>query len=256
MTSTMAVIASAAILAGALWASPALAQRGDFRIRHQVTGGPHTRHHVAGGPHTRHQVTGGRHPSMPAHPIATPPGPSRLGHSHPGFGHHHHHGGHGKRWLGGSGPIVLYSPGYAYASPGYAYGSPVYPDASSYYGYDSAPASSYAPTYAWTPSSSVAVAPPPMPTVVEHETGRYELRGDGTTAPYRWVWIPNPPATPPVPAPPAAVTAQPPPPPRDEPQPRRSTLYRWTDRDGVVHLTDNASSVPPEYRAKAGAPSL
>src|SRR2546427_5342754 len=38
-----------------------------------------------------------------------------------------------------------------------------------------------------------APAPPPMPSVVEYPHGRYELRGDGVTAPYAWVWIPNPP---------------------------------------------------------------
>jgi hypothetical protein len=35
------------------------------------------------------------------------------------------------------------------------------------------------------------------PTVVYYPHGRYELRGDGTTTPYQWVWIPNPPAAPP-----------------------------------------------------------
>ena len=256
MTSTMAVIASATILASALWATPALAQRGDLRIRHQVTGGNHARHQVTGGGHhTRHQVMGGHQPSMPAHPIATPPGPGRPGHPHGGFGHHHHRGfaKHGF----GSGPIVLYSPGYAYGYPSYGYGGPVYPDASASYGYDPAPAYSYAPSYSYTPSPSVSVAP--MPTVIEHPTGRYELRGDGITSSYRWVWIPNPPSTPPAatppapPAPPAAAERATPAP--AEP-PRRSTLYRWTDREGVVHLTDNISSVPPEHRAKAQLPSL
>ena len=33
--------------------------------------------------------------------------------------------------------------------------------------------------------------------VVEHDGGRYELRGDGMAVPYRWVWIRNPPAGPP-----------------------------------------------------------
>ena len=256
MTSTMAVIASATILAGALWASPALAQRGDFRIRHQVTGGPHTRHQVAGGPHTRHQVTGGRHPSMPAHPIATPPGPSRPGHSHPGFGHHHHHGGHGKRWLGGSGPIVLYSPGYAYASPGYAYGSPAYPAPRATTGTTRRPPPRTRPPTPgrprarspWLPRRCRPWSSTRPDATSSAGTGR-RLRTGGCgfrILPRHRRSRPRP----------AAVTAQPPPPPRDEPQPRRSTLYRWTDRDGVVHLTDNASSVPPEYRAKAGAPSL
>ncbi len=29
-----------------------------------------------------------------------------------------------------------------------------------------------------------------------------------------------------------------------------SDLYQWTDRDGVVHITDSLESVPQEYRAK------
>ena len=189
---------------------------------------------------------------MPSHPIATPPGWSRPGHSHGGFGHHHHHGKFAKRGFG-SGPIVLYSPGYAYGYPSYAYGGPVYPDASASYGYDPTPAYSYAPSYSYTPSSSVAVTPP-MPSVIEHPTGRYELRGDGATTPYRWVWIPNPPSTPPAASPPAPPAVAAPPAPA-EPA-RRTTLYRWTDREGVVHLTDNISSVPPEHRAKAQLPSL
>jgi len=27
-----------------------------------------------------------------------------------------------------------------------------------------------------------------------------------------------------------------------------SALFRWTDKDGIVHVTDNLGSVPPEYR--------
>jgi len=30
--------------------------------------------------------------------------------------------------------------------------------------------------------------------VVQYANGRYELRGDGVTTPYQWVWIPNPPS--------------------------------------------------------------
>jgi hypothetical protein len=36
-----------------------------------------------------------------------------------------------------------------------------------------------------------------MPNVVFFPHGRYELRGDGITMPYVWVWIPNPPSAPP-----------------------------------------------------------
>jgi hypothetical protein len=34
------------------------------------------------------------------------------------------------------------------------------------------------------------VSPPPAPAVVQYAGGRYELRGDGVSAPYRWDWIP------------------------------------------------------------------
>jgi Domain of unknown function (DUF4124) len=85
---------------------------------------------------------------------------------------------------------------------------------------------------------------------VEFPTGRYELRGDGVTSPYQWVWIPNPPSAPP----PDPVA--PPPTPTLAPQPvtpRRSpmTVYRWTDDDGVTTLTDNLDLVPTRYRAQA-----
>lgn len=49
---------------------------------------------------------------------------------------------------------------------------------------------------------TVAPPPPPMPTVIQYPHGRYELRGDGTTTLYHWVWIPNPPPPPPAAAPP------------------------------------------------------
>ena len=47
--------------------------------------------------------------------------------------------------------------------------------------------------------------PPSLPTVVQYPHGRYELRGDGWTTAYHWVWIPNPP--PPPPAPPVAPSS-------------------------------------------------
>ena len=65
----------------------------------------------------------------------------------------------------------------------------------SYYG----PPLSYRPPAGYaTPASTVSVAPAQTtPTVVQFATGRYELRGDGVSTPYRWVWIPNPLAPPP-----------------------------------------------------------
>ncbi|HEY3307999.1 MAG TPA: DUF4124 domain-containing protein [Desulfuromonadaceae bacterium] len=29
-----------------------------------------------------------------------------------------------------------------------------------------------------------------------------------------------------------------------------AATYRWTDRQGVIHYTDNPASIPPEYRNK------
>ncbi len=43
----------------------------------------------------------------------------------------------------------------------------------------------------------------PAPTVIHYPHGRYELRGDGVTVAYHWVWIPAVPPPPP-PPPPAA----------------------------------------------------
>jgi hypothetical protein len=83
------------------------------------------------------------------------------------------------------------------------------------------------PTYVlpYTPpvNNTFSMSPPssPTPSVVEFPTGRYELRGDGITEPYRWVWIPKPPTTPP------AKPSSPVPPTSGEPEPTRHTaLYR------------------------------
>src|SRR5216110_1353325 len=35
------------------------------------------------------------------------------------------------------------------------------------------------------------------PGVINYPHGQYELHGDGVAAPYTWVWIPNPPSSPP-----------------------------------------------------------
>jgi hypothetical protein len=87
-----------------------------------------------------------------------------------------------------------------------------------------------------------------MQTVIEFPNGRYELRGDGITTPYRWVWIPNPPTSPPADEAPPAPSVTPPAP--AEPA-RRIDVYRWTDDEGVVHLTDRWEKVPEAYRTKA-----
>ncbi len=51
-------------------------------------------------------------------------------------------------------------------------------------------------------SPTTVVVTPPARTAT-YAGGRYELRGNGTTVPYYWVWIPagaNPPAPPPPPS--------------------------------------------------------
>jgi len=109
---------------------------------------------------------------------------------------------------------------------------------------------SYAPAPAYTPPVVIALAPPPppVPSVIEYPTGRFEMRGDGNTSPYQWVWIPNPPAAPPTPPPPPAPRA----PLAAEPSSSRpSQLYRWIDEDGVANWTDAWDSVPERYRAQA-----
>ena len=113
-----------------------------------------------------------------------------------------------------------------------------------------------APVVAQAPVA--AVPPAPMETVVEYATGRYELRGDGITTPYVWVWIPRPPAGPP-PPPAQAPPAQAPPaePPASssgsggDRSARVGDVYRWTDENGVTTWTDRLSRVPERFRSQA-----
>ena len=103
----------------------------------------------------------------------------------------------------------LFGP-YFYPRPVYA--APVYSPPVMY-----SPPVVYSPPTVYTVPSQVVVvrpAPPPFPTVVQYPHGRYELRGDGVTTAYLWVWIPNPPPPPPV-APPPPGAAPPPPPPSE-----------------------------------------
>ena len=147
---------------------------------------------------------------------------------------------------------VIASPVIVGAPPVEAYAPDDYYDAS---GYDNPPddPAVYNPPVVYTQpvASPVPAAPPPPPTpnVVQYETGRYELRGDGITTPYTWVWIPNPPPPPPS-GPPIAATPGGPSV-ADAPFARSSQLYRWTDEQGVVHLTDRLDSVPRQYRTLA-----
>jgi hypothetical protein len=138
--------------------------------------------------------------------------------------------GHAKRFGVIAPPVVTYAVP-SYAAPVYAPPPPVY----------------YPPVYTPAPPA-YSYAPPPMQTVIEFPNGRYELRGDGITTPYRWVWIPNPPTSPPADEAPPAPSVTPPAP--AEPA-RRIDVYRWTDDEGVVHLTDRWEKVPEAYRTKA-----
>lgn len=141
-----------------------------------------------------------------------------------GNGYGYGYGGYGSSYI-------------AYGTPGYAtplYAPPAYEPPPAY-----VPAP---PTYA--PPASYA--PPATETVIEFPSGRWELRGDGVATPYRWVWVPNPPAAPPSgSAPDRAPRAT------AAPEPTRPMeFFRWTDDAGVVHLTDRLDKVPEAYRAK------
>jgi hypothetical protein len=99
------------------------------------------------------------------------------------------------------------------------------------------------------PASPVAVAAPPatppLPRVVEHPTGRYELRGGGTATPYEWVWIPNPP-----PVPPPAAAAPTPADQSPAAPAARGETYRWTDGEGTTYLTNRLEGVPEAFRPR------
>lgn len=116
--------------------------------------------------------------------------------------------------------------------------------------YNPAPAAAQPATQpaVYEPLSAVPIpsTPPPAPQgVVEYEGGRYELRGDGMTTAYRWVWIPNPP-----PGPPGASSMRAPESGELAPA-RRGTVYRWLDDQGALHMTDRWQSVPQRYREQA-----
>jgi len=165
-------------------------------------------------------------------------------HSFRGFrGRDHHHQHHHRRALphrpffhGFSSPSVIVT------SPLVVTPAPVY-----------APPPLYAPPVYYAPPAYA----PPIPRVVEFPTGRYELRGDGVTSPYVWVWVPNPPAAPPLPPAPAAPPGEVP----DAGAARRApgrpaVTYRWTDENGVTTWTDSLEKVPARFRAEAGQSAL
>lgn len=183
---------------------------------------------------------------------------SGRGHGSGFNGHHHHFGS--RRFVRPFVPFAFAAaPAVVYAAPYYAYGPPAYYDPPVYY----PPPTYYSPppTY-YSPPRGGGISVAPMETVIQYPHGRYELRGDGVAAPYRWVWIPNPPPPPPVaPPPPAEPPAAPPMPPSNgsnggngHAPARQSQLYRWTDGAGVVHWTDRLDAVPEQYRARAKQP--
>ena len=136
------------------------------------------------------------------------------------------------------GSFIVFAPPFWYGPDPYYYPPAAYDPGPGY----------VPPTY-----GTASLSPPPaMPGVVQYPTGRYELRGDGFTRPYQWVWIPNPPAAPPPPVPPAVQPAPSGPPASTKPEPPgNTTVYRWTDAQGVVHFTDRLDTVPPRYRTQA-----
>ena len=120
----------------------------------------------------------------------------------------------------------------------------------------SGPALAVSAPYVYDQTPVVTGGAAPVTTVIEYPAGWYQLRGDGLTSPYVWVWIPKPP---PAPSQPAAVIPPVPPPPvgsvlpdsTADVSPRRKGLFRWIDDEGVAHWTDQRESIPQRYRAKA-----
>ncbi len=171
-----------------------------------------------------------------------PPGGRPHGQQHP---HRFHHRPLGARvFVAPFVPFVSYgAPSVVYAAPPILYSAPppvVYQAPPSY---GSAPIYAPPPTV-YAPPSAPASAPAVQQDVellrreVVFPSGRYVLRGDGVSAPYTWVWIPNPPSAPPNGSP-ASVG--------EDTRP----LYAWTDTNGVTTWTDRLSKVPPEHRAAA-----
>ncbi len=141
--------------------------------------------------------------------------------------------------------------GVVAAAPAFAYAAPAYYPPPAYYSAPYYDPPSYSDPVTYGPPASYAPAPQ-APSVVQFATGRYELRGDGVTSPYMWVWIPNPPTSPPATTPPAAPTAPPGPGASSGKAPARmGHLYRWSDDQGVVYWTDRLDAVPEQYRSRA-----
>jgi hypothetical protein len=156
----------------------------------------------------------------------------------------HHHGGN---FHGGHTPFVG-TPGFV-GTPSVVVQVPVATevvDASTTIVY----ASPAMPAATAPPAVSVASALP-TPTLVDLPGGWYQLRGDGVTMPYSWVWIPKPP---PAPADPATSSYGSDGPPRSaEPSARdgRGSAYHWTDDRGVTTFTNRLDRIPKRFRDQA-----
>jgi hypothetical protein len=162
-------------------------------------------------------------------------------------GHRSPHHGHGRRFPS---TVLLYTPAALYGSPV----EPPTPVVNVAPVIHASPIIYVSPTVVVPEPASVAVTPvveplPSLPSVVEHPTGRYELRGDGMTTPYVWAWIPNPPAAPPATPSPSSreplagsVTAN------------RTRIYQWTDDEGTTSWTNRLESIPETYRSRARGP--
>ena len=196
--------------------------------------------------------------------LATPTGAaadSRVrGHGAPTFGARHqaptihahrfnHHRGF-RHHVGGLGvviaaPIVVYTPP-VFAAPITASIPPPYAPPVIYSA--PPPVVSVPPVVYSAPPTWAERPPAPLPRVVQHPHGRYELRGDGVGTPYTWVWIPNPP--PPPPPPPPAATPNGAPTSRGA-LPAREQVYQWVDDQGVANWTNRVDRVPRRYREQA-----
>jgi hypothetical protein len=113
------------------------------------------------------------------------------------------------------------------------------------------------PPIYYGPSSAGGPAGEPASSVVQYPGGHYELRGDGVTLPYSWVWIPDPPS-----GPPDAgtrtdrgedVNVSHPSPPEEAPEPK---ILSIPDR-GVYNASSDPTapkviSIPPPEASRSG----
>jgi hypothetical protein len=164
----------------------------------------------------------------------------------------HHHGFHHRAFTPfvsgfvGASPLIVSTP----AAPVVVEASPIV----------------YVSPVVSTPAPAMALPAPvtlPTSTLVEHPDGWYQLRGDGATTPYRWVWVPKPPVapiSPTEPAPsakgadaPARGADTPPRPAESRARDSRGPAYHWTDDRGVTTWTNRLERVPKRFRDQAAA---